>query len=244
MTAFDSLAEDYDTGRIGYSNDLYNALVGYGLTQRHHVLDVGAGTGLASRPLVENGFRVTGVDASEKMLEKARQRYPSATWVAGSAEALPFGAHTFDAAISAQTFHHLDGEKAIAELVRVLKPGGIIAIWWKILSNDDPVKQLRDQVSRGMGVQLPPSGLGRGFKEFYAAKLNAYALRVVPWHVTVAINDFMRYERSRKNVRDAFGARADQYFSQLETKLREHAGVRSAYVPLDYMQFVYLARTP
>jgi ubiquinone/menaquinone biosynthesis C-methylase UbiE len=242
MTTFDSLAEHYDAGRLGYSNDLYNALLGFGLAPRHHVLDVACGTGLASRPLVENGFKVTGVDVSEPMLAKARARFPDASWVAGSAEALPFAPATFDAAISAQAFHHLDRTKAMAELMRVVKPGGLIAIWWKLLMNDDPVAMLRGQVARELSVELPQSGLAGGFKEFYAAPLADHALRVLPWRATIALDDYLRYERSRKLVRDAFGARADEYFARLEERLREQAGAGNPLLPLGYLQFLYVAR--
>ena len=244
MTTFDPLAEHYDAGRTGYSNDLYNTLLGYGLTPRDHVLDVACGTGLASRPLVENGFRVTGVDVSDAMLAKARAHYPSATWVAGDAEKLPFGQAAFDAAISAQAFHHLDRAKAIAELMRVVRPRGVIAIWWKVLMNEDPVKMLRDAVARELGVDPPVSGLGGGFKEFYAAPLAEHTLRVVPWRVSIPLSEQMEYERSRKNVRDAFGRRADDYFTRLEQRLHESFGAGNPTLPLGYVQFLYLARRP
>lgn len=243
MTTFDPLANFYDAGRLGYSNDVYNALVGFGLTPRYHVLDIACGTGLASRPLIENGFRVTGVDVSEPMLEKAREHFPSATWVRGNAEALAFGAGEFDAAISAQALHHVDGAKAIAEAIRVVKSGGVVAFWWKLLANDDPMKMLRDAVATELGVDPPQSGLTRGFREFYAAPLADHTLRVLPWRTTVAMNDYLQYERSRKAVRDALGSRSQQYFELLEQRLHERFGTGNAPIALDYLQFVYMAKT-
>ncbi|HVA28631.1 MAG TPA: class I SAM-dependent methyltransferase [Candidatus Baltobacteraceae bacterium] len=244
MTTFDSLAEYYDAGRIGYSNDLYNMLLGYGLAPTHHVLDVACGTGVASRPLIENGFRVTGVDVSEPMLTKARERLPAATWVAGAAEALPFAPDAFDAAISAQAFHHVDRAKAIEEIARVVKPGGIVGIWWKLLAGEDPVKQLRDRVAEQLRVDPPASGLTGGFKEFYGTQLlRNQQLRVVPWQVTVSLEGYLQYERSRKSVRDAFGPNAGRYFTALENGLREMIGSEPApYLPLRYIQFLYMAK--
>ena len=244
MTTFDTLAAHYDAGRTGYSTDLYNALASFGLTPRHHVLDAGCGTGLASRPLIENAFRVTGVDVSEPMLAKAREHYPSATWVEGSVEALPFEPHTFDAAISAQAFHHVDRSKAIAELVRVLKPGGLVGIWWKVLMDQDPVALLRARVAREMGAEPPQSGLKGGFKEFYAGLLRDATLRVIPWHATVSLDGYLNYERSRKSVRDTFGSRSDRYFEQLDSRLRESIGERAGYLALSYVQYLYIAKTP
>lgn len=243
MTTFDALAGFYDAGRTGYSNELYNTLASFGLSPSDHVLDVGCGTGLASRPLIENAFRVTGVDASAPMLAKARERYPSATWVQGSADALPFQDATFDAAISAQALHHVDREKAVAELVRVVKPGGTIGVWWKVLTEQDPVAQLRERVAQEMGVEAPPSGLAGGFKEFYAGALVDPTLRVIPWIVAVSIDEYLSYERSRKVVRDTFGSRSERYFEQLDRRLREMLGERKS-LSLSYVQYLYVARTP
>jgi len=240
MTSFDALASHYDVGRLGYSHDLYNALLGFGLTPRDRVLDCGCGTGLASRPLIENGFRVTGVDVSEPMLAKAREHFPSATWVQGNAEALPFEPRTFDTAISAQVFHHLDRTKAINELMRVVRPDGIVAIWWKVLMNDDPVKMVRDSVVQSLGVAPPNSWLSGGFKEFYASPLRDHSLRVIPWHVVTTFDGYLQYERSRTNVREALGARATQYFELLENRLRETYSGPS--IPLGYLQFLYMAK--
>ena len=245
MTNYDALAAHYAAERLGYSNDLYNTLLGFGLTPRDHVLDVCCGTGLGSRPLIENGFRVTGLDNSKGMLEKARAQLPAATWTEGSALAMPFEPRTFDAAISAQAFHRFeDKAKALAELARVLKPRGIVAIWWKVLMSDDPVKILRDTIAHELGKQPAPEGLTGGFKDFYAASLTDQTLRVVPWRVTMTLRDYMQYERSRMTVVEALHDKAGAYFNELEKRLRQRYGQDDLLMPLSYMQFAYLARTP
>jgi len=244
MSAFDTLANFYDAGRTGYSNELYNALASFGLSPQDRVLDVACGTGLASRPLIENAFRVTGIDVSAPMLAKARERFPSATWIEGSAESLPFEDRAFDAAISAQAFHHFDRAKAIAELVRVLEPGGLVGIWWKVLVDQDPVAELRAGIAKDMGVRVPPSGLRGGFREFYADTLQDTALRVIPWHLTVPLEEYVNYERSRKSVRDAFGARSERYFEALQRRLGEMLAEGPKYLALSYLQYLYVARTP
>jgi ubiquinone/menaquinone biosynthesis C-methylase UbiE len=228
----------------GYSNELYNTLASFGLSPRDEVLDVVCGTGSASRPLIENAFRVTGVDVAPALLAKARELYPSATWVEGSAEALPFESAAFDAAISAHGFHHVDRTKAIGELIRVLKPGGLVGIWWKVLMEEDPVAQLCARVAREMGVDPPRSGLKGGFKEFYASALEETTLRVMPWQVTASVDEFLNSERSRRSVREAFGSRVERYAGELELRLREKLGDGPKYLTLSYVQYLYVARTP
>jgi ubiquinone/menaquinone biosynthesis C-methylase UbiE len=243
MTTFDELADAYEAGRVGYSTELYNTLVGFGLNPRLTVLDVACGTGLASRPLIENGVHVTGIDVSEPMLEKARVRFPG-TWIAAPAEKIPFQDATFDVAICAQAIHHLDRAAAMAEMVRVVKPGGMIAVWWKALSGEDPVKMTRDDVTADLGKEPLPSGLAGGFKEFYAAALADYKLRVIPWQTIAGLEEYLVYERSRKIVRDSFGSRADDYFRALERRLRERFGDGNPRIPLNFIQFLYVARKP
>lgn len=244
MTAYDALATEYDAGRIGYSNDVYNTLVGYGLHQRCEILDIGCGSGLASRPLIENAFRVTGVDESDALLALARQNLPAAKWVKGRAEKLPFPDQSFDVVISAQAFHHFDREAAMREIVRVLRPGGIVGIWWKYVMSDDPTKVIAGEIIRGMGKEPPISGLKGGFKEFYAAELADHTLRVIPWRSSMLLSQYMSYERSRKIIRDTLASQAAQYFTQLEARLHEQYGEGDPLIPVAYMHYLYLGKKP
>ncbi len=242
MTTFDVLVNEYDAGRLGYANDVYNALVGYGLSPSHAILDVGCGTGLASGPLIENGYNVTGVDPSEPMLEAARIRYPKVTWTRGVAEKLPFRNASFNAAISAQALHHADQRLALSEILRVLAPPGIVAIWWKGLMSDDPVKQLRDGVVAELGFAPMANSWRGGFKEFYTAGFSQTAIRVIPWSTVTTLSRFMQYERSRKIVHDTFGSSASDYFERLEGRLHERLGEGDPLMPLTYTHFVYLGK--
>lgn len=243
MTTFDSLAAEYDAGRLGYSNELYGMLEGYGLRANTPLLDIGCGTGLASGPLIAKGHAVTGVDPSVPMLDLARRAYPRAAWVEGVAEALPFEDRSFGAVISAQSFHHVDRAQAMAEIARVLKPGGIVAIWWKHLMGDDVVKIVRERVATELGVEPPRSGLQGGFREFYAARFADNALRVIPWRTALPLSKYMHYERSRQSIRGAFGANAEEYFERLENRLRERLPAHDdPVVALSYTHYLYLAK--
>lgn len=239
-----SLAQDYALYRSGYSNELYDFIAQFGLRRGASILDVGCGSGIASEPFAMNGFPVTGVDPSQAMLAAAAQRLPNATFVKGEAEALPFPNERFDVVISAQTFHWVDRARALSEAYRVLRPGGIIAIWWKHLMSTDAVKELRDQVVRSLGKDPVESGLAGGFKEFYASQFAQQTLRVVPWRATMPLEQYIGYERSRCSVRKALGAQADEYFRLLEAALRERLGSGNPRLPLAYIQYLYMAKKP
>jgi len=94
------------------------------------VLDAACGTGdLAVASLRAGAARVTGLDFSERMLERARRKAPHAEWVRGDMLALPFADGTFDAATVGFGVRNVaDLPLALRELRRVLRPGGRVAV--------------------------------------------------------------------------------------------------------------------
>jgi ubiquinone/menaquinone biosynthesis C-methylase UbiE len=94
------------------------------------LLEVGCGMGIDSIQLARCGFQVTAIDLTENAIALARQlaamRGAKIDFIAGNAEALDFGDETFDAVYSFGVLHHTpDIQRAIAEVYRVLRPGGI-----------------------------------------------------------------------------------------------------------------------
>lgn len=110
------------------------------------LLDVGCGVGLLIREAAERGAWVAGVDTAEELLEVARWALPDADLRVGGPESLPYDNGRFDVATACTTLCYVsDVPEALAELVRVVRPGGRVAIGdWA-----DPVGSLtRDFLSR------------------------------------------------------------------------------------------------
>jgi SAM-dependent methyltransferase len=101
-----------------------------GLRPGARALEVCCGLGDDARrlaSLVEPGGSVVGVDASRALLERARRDAPEVTWVVGDAHQLPFEASSFDAARVERALQHVaEPERVIGEMVRVVRPGGIV----------------------------------------------------------------------------------------------------------------------
>src|SRR5512146_555115 len=95
-----------------------------------HVLDVATGTGLVAQALLGRGFRVTGLDQSTEMLDRARERFGDrVVLVEGSADELPFADASFDHLTFTYLLRYVDDPAAtLAELARVVRPGGTIAM--------------------------------------------------------------------------------------------------------------------
>jgi demethylmenaquinone methyltransferase/2-methoxy-6-polyprenyl-1,4-benzoquinol methylase len=93
------------------------------------VLDACCGTGDLALACLRAGGRVTGLDFSERMLERARRKSGEISWVRGDALALPFEDGLFDAATVGFGVRNLaDLEGGLAELRRVLRPGGRLGV--------------------------------------------------------------------------------------------------------------------
>ena len=130
---FDAVAADYDAYRPDYPAQLFDALesaMGQPLLWSD-VCDVGAGTGIASRALAGRGATVTAIEPGQGALQVLRSRSTSRVRpVLGDGNALPLAAGVFDLVSFAQSFHWTDPERSLAEAFRVLKPGGVVAMWW------------------------------------------------------------------------------------------------------------------
>ncbi len=105
-----------------------------GVTSSDTALDVACGPGLLAFALASVARRVTGLDLTPAMLVKARQLQAerglhNIDWIGGSADSLPFGDSAFSLTVSRYTFHHLiNPRRALAEMARVCRPGGRVAV--------------------------------------------------------------------------------------------------------------------
>jgi ubiquinone/menaquinone biosynthesis C-methylase UbiE len=134
-----------------------------GVTTGTKVLDVGCGTGIVTAAAARRGAHPVGLDFSAAMLNQARQAHPELQFDKGDAEALPYADRSFDAVVSNFGVHHVpDPGKAIAETLRVLRPGRRIAfttwaapvenIAWRLLF--DAIREHGDPAA----ANTPPSG--------------------------------------------------------------------------------------
>ncbi|GAA2065751.1 class I SAM-dependent methyltransferase [Streptomyces cheonanensis] len=130
--SFNAVAADYAATRPGYPAALYDAVEELAGRPLHgaRVLDVGAGTGIGTAPMLARGAQVTAAEPGPGMAAQLRAHLPAVPLVRGSGDALPFAADTFDLVTYAQAWHWTDPARSLPEALRVLRPGGTLALWW------------------------------------------------------------------------------------------------------------------
>ena len=134
-TGFARSADAYEEGRPGYPPAALDPLA---LVPGMAVLDLAAGTGKLTRALAAGGATVIAVEPVAEM----RAALPdSVTALDGTAEAIPVEDGSVDLVTVAQAFHWFDGPAALAEIHRILSPGGRLAVLWNRRVEDDPVNR-------------------------------------------------------------------------------------------------------
>ena len=131
-------ADSYVRGRPDYppaALDWLRSDLGLGPGQT--ALELGSGTGKFTRLLVETGADIAAVEPVAAMLDELRRSLPAVTALQGTAQRIPAADASADAVICAQAFHWFASADSLAEIHRVLKPGGMLGLIWNV--RDQPV---------------------------------------------------------------------------------------------------------
>ncbi len=133
--SFDRVAEEYERGRPGYPDVVLDLLP---VDDTATVLDLAAGTGKLTRVLARRYRRVIAVEPLDGMRALITREAPAAEALDGRAEAIPLADAEVDAVFVAQAIHWFANDVAVAEIARVLRPGGVLAVVRNEVDDDAP----------------------------------------------------------------------------------------------------------
>jgi len=161
---FGNQAENYTKYRLPYIKSLHELLFSLISEKEGKILDVACGTGKSTEPLVSGGLEVFGVDHDPLMIDEAKKQALSKdlniSYSVADAENLPFPDKTFDVVTVGTAFHWFVNTKAISEIKRVLKDGGLLFIFWTLTTKEIPEEdQIPASIFRSYNWERVPQKL-------------------------------------------------------------------------------------
>jgi ubiquinone/menaquinone biosynthesis C-methylase UbiE len=228
-TAFDTVADAYEAGRPGYPREAADFLLDrLQLGRGSLVLDLGAGTGKFTRLLAGGEATVFAAEPLEAMRAMLKVKVPEVAAVAARAEALPFRAAALDAVFVADAFHWFPFSLALAEIHRVLRPGGALALLfnWPDESDRDWAQRLRDLVEKHR--EGAPSFLAMEWREAIegAAGFTDLQEHVVSWTPRSTVDSLVERIRSISFIAALPDDRQKDMLEEARDLLRTHPDTR------------------
>jgi ubiquinone/menaquinone biosynthesis C-methylase UbiE len=231
--SFGPVADAYDRARPSYPDAAVTWMTGSG---RSMVLELGAGTGKLTEILHDAGHEVLATDPSPEMLAVLGGRVP-VHHVVATAEHIPVRSRSVDVVVCGQSFHWFDHALAMAEIARVLRPGGIVALAWNTYDEGIPwVKRLKRLIS----PQADPEAMAMPLMETpYFGFVEQKQFRFWQPHTSASLADLARSvshvatmsERARADVL----AKVDALYAEYG---RGHDGMQVPYITRCYRAVV------
>ena len=253
---FDAWAGEYDRFRPGYPDELFDAIrAKLRLSERPQVVDLGAGTGRASLAMAELGWRVTAIEPGHGMLDMLRKnatdRGLMMSTIQAEAEATGLDPGTAELVTAAQAFHWFDQERALAEIGRILRPGGGVALFWNVRDAERSalLAEYRDLLDGYVGDE---NDMGRyertgrdQLRAGFAASSAFEPLELVNIEHEVAMNpeQFIGLAFTASYVRAGLSPeQQDRFRLELAAMLGRHGHVDASPFPVPYRIDLWIAR--
>ena len=165
-SVFGRAAAIYAAARPDYPDRVYDILrdrCHLGPTSR--VLEIGAGSGQATKRLLEAGAHVVALEPSEALAAELSARLGTADRlevVVSTFEDAELAPSSFDLVVAATSFHWLDPEQALPKIAAILRPGGWLALWWNTFGDPDRPDPFHDATEPLLRDLVPSPSAGTG----------------------------------------------------------------------------------
>jgi len=247
---FDQGAEGYDDARPVAPREVFDDLVELArLAPGSRVLEIGCGTGQATRPLAERGFSILAVELGANLAELARHKlaaYPGVEVVTSSFEDWDPSGELFDAVVSFNAFHWIDPDIRFSKPASVLKPGGSLGVFgsgFVVHDGSDPtwVALAEDyEAVSGDPRRLHPNQMRDRSDEFVERGcFSTVVRRTYLWDATYSAAGYVALLATHSRYR----ALADRVRRELFTRLLHRIEANGGVVRPTWGAVLYVART-
>jgi SAM-dependent methyltransferase len=241
---FGLTAPDYLEYRRPFPQELFRRLQSFGIgLPEQSLLDVGAGSGALTSLLRRLGCKVIALDISRTLLTAANAG-PHA--VAARAERLPFAQESFDGAFAAQSWHWFDRQIAPPEILRVLRPGGVLAVLYQMYV---PIPGTVAAATERLILEHQPR-----WRHANSAGINGQVLRDMQQHGFTGIESFsfdtletFTHEQWRGFIRTTSAVGASMSADKLKAFDRAHADLLTPWpelLSIPHRVFAAIAHKP
>jgi len=151
---FDDVAALYDATRPDYPRALFDDIAAFArLAPGDAVLEVGCGSGQATRDFVERGYRTVALDPGAGLIDIARRKFAGASkveFIISTFEDWPAGQAAYKLVASAQAWHWIAPDARFVKAAHVLMPGGTLAVFGSVPTRvDSPLREALEQIYAG-----------------------------------------------------------------------------------------------
>lgn len=232
---FGEVADDYDRLRPGYPDEIADEIVRVArLAPGDRVLEIGAGTGKATRLLLAKGLDVTALEPDPAMADVHRRRAPGAHVEVVGFEDWPIEPRAFAAVVAAQSWHWVDGRIGPRKAADALRPDGWIALVWNRPDLDgctwhDELQPIYARIAPGMEH--------RDERTFASSRERAIAQlerdgnfrdpveRMVPWTARYATEEYVQLLGTHSDKRMLLDEQRSRLFDAIAASLDAAGGV-------------------
>ncbi len=158
--SFSSISDEYDKNRIDYPEELIDFIISK-IKDKSNILEIGAGTGIASEMFAKKGFSLSLVEPSKNLLDIAKKKLQSykMAYFNDSFENVNLPENSFDLVFSAQAFHWIDPDIGFQKVYDLMKNDGYFTVFWNVYHNDG--SKLLREVKALYDNHCPDFNMGR-----------------------------------------------------------------------------------
>ncbi|MEV6175532.1 class I SAM-dependent methyltransferase [Streptomyces sp. NPDC051954] len=189
--SFNAAAAQYAANRPSYPPALFDTIEELAARPLNgaRVADIGAGTGIATALLHARGADVIAVEPGDGMAAQFHRANPGIPLVRGTGNALPLATASVDFLTYAQAWHWTDPDHSVPETLRVLRPGGALALWWNTYALDVPwIAAQSKRIQHAFGTDPVVETNGASTRAADPSGRLDFARRTVRWSRRVPID--------------------------------------------------------